>query len=329
MNDRICMNKPNDSQPMHGWDAYWKGTRDAEAYASGGVSHPIVASFWDNTLSELLGTRESSKILDIATGSGAVVERLTQQSDTQNCEVTCVDISDAAIDVVRRRFPNIVGIVADAKSIPLDSGQYDLVTSQFGIEYAGVAAIDEASRLLALDGSLILMMHIQPGVIFRECATALDAIRHTQKSGFVPLSLRFFEAGFAAVRGADRAPYDQAALQFNPAIQEIESVLSKHGEHVAGDTIAKLYSDVQQIHSRLQYYEPNDVLAWLRTMDNELSEYAERMASMCNAAIDNKSFDKMCENLRGQGFDIVTAEPLVATDDELPIAWILRAIRSN
>ena len=172
-------------------------------------------------------------------------------------------------------------------------------------------------------------MHIQPGVIFRECATALDAIRRTQKSGFVPLSLRFFEAGFAAVRGADRAPYDQAALQFNPAIQKIESVLSKHGEHVAGDTIARLYSDVQQIHSRLQYYEPNDVLAWLRTMDKELSEYAERMASMCDAAIDNKSFDKMCKNLRGQGFDIVTAEPLVATDDEFPIAWILRAIRSN
>jgi len=314
---------------MRGWDSYWEGTRDAEAYASGGVSHPIVTSFWDNTLSDLLTTRESGKILDIATGSGAVIERFTQQPGADSREVTCVDISAAAIDVVRGRFPSVVGVVADAKAIPLDSGQYDLVTSQFGIEYAGLAAIDEASRLLAPGGSLILMMHIQPGVIFNECATTLDAIRRTQKSGFVPQSLHFFEAGFAAVRGADRAPYDQAALQLNPGIQELESILSEHGKQVAGGTIAKLYSDVQQIHSRLQYYEPDEVLAWLRTMESELSEYEERMASMCDAATDNSSFNALCENLHGQGLDIVTREPLLATDDKLPIAWILRAIRTN
>jgi len=325
----IYMNKSNDSQPMRGWDTYWEGTRDAEAYASGGVSHPVVASFWDSALTEHLAARDSGKLLDIASGSGKVVERLVQQSGTQNFEVTCVDISDAAIDVVRSRFPNIVGVVADAKSIPLDSGQYDLVTSQFGIEYAGLAAIDEATRLLAPDGALILLMHIQPGVIFRECTIALDAIERTQKCKFMPLSLRFFECGFAAVRGADRAPYDQAALQFNPAIQELESILSDYGEHVAGDTISKLYSDVQQIHNRLQYYNPDDVLGWLRTMDKELSEYEERMASMCEAAIDDKTFSDVCENLRGQGFNIVKEEPLLAANDELPIAWILCASRSN
>ena len=314
---------------MHGWDTYWEGTRDAEAYASGGVSHPVVASFWDKALRNLLVTPEGGKILDIATGSGAVVERLVQQPGAENCEVTCVDISAAAIDVVRNRFPNVVGIVADARSIPLGSGQYDLVTSQFGIEYAGLAAFDEANRLLAPGGSLVLMMHIQPGVIFDECATALDAIGRTRKSNFVMYAKRFFEAGFAAVRGADRAPYDQAALQFNPAIQEIESVLSEHGEHVAGDTIARLYSDVQQIHSRIQYYEPKDVLGWLRTMDIELSEYEERMASMCDAAANNETFEKICENLRGQGLDIVAGEPLVTPDAELPIAWILHAFRSN
>ena len=314
---------------MRGWDTYWEGTRDAEAYASGGVSHPVVASFWDNALSDYFATREDGKILDIATGSGAVVERLTQQSGTESYEVTCVDISAAAIDVVRSRYPNVVGVVADAKSIPLDSGQYDLVTSQFGIEYAGLAAHDEASRLLATDGSLILMMHIRPGVIFDECATALDAIKRTRTSGFVTYAKRFFEAGFAAVRGADRASYDRAGLQFNPAIQEVKSVLSEHGEHVAGDTIARLYSDVQRIHGRIQYYEPDDVLSWLRTMDSELSEYEERMASMCDAATNVKIFSKVCENLRRRGLEIVTGEPLVAANDKLPIAWILHATRPN
>ncbi len=323
------MNNTNDTQSARGWETYWHSARDAEAYAAGGVSHPVVTSFWDSTLSELLAAPVDTKILDIATGSGAVVERLTHQRESGHYEITCVDISDAAISSVRSRFPETIGVVANAGSIPLESSQYDLVTSQFGIEYAGLAAVDEAARLLARGGTLVLLMHIRPGVIFRECATALDAIRRTQKSGFVPRALKFFEAGFAAVRGADRAPYDQAALQLNPAIQELESILSEHGEHVAADTIVKLYSDVQRVHSRIQYYEPNEVLGWLRTMDSELSEYGERMASMCEAAIDERAFMEVCENLRRLGLDIIKAEPLYPADGRLPIAWILRAGRQG
>jgi ubiquinone/menaquinone biosynthesis C-methylase UbiE len=324
-----CMDKTNKSNTTRGWSTYWDGARDAEAYASGGVSHPMVASFWDATLSEFLATHVNAKILDIATGSGAIIERLSEQPDASLKNVTCVDIAESAIQSVNCRFPDVVGVVADAKSIPLESSQYDLVTSQFGIEYAGLVALDEAVRLLAPDGSLVMLIHIQSGVIFSECATALDAIERTLKSEFIPHSLQLFETGFAAIGGAERASYDQAALQLNPAIQELESVLAEYGKQVAGDTIVRLYSDVQQIHSRMQYYEPDDVLGWLRTMDNELSEYAERMASMCEAAIDESTFDEVCENLRGQGFNIVKGEPLFSAGDKLPFAWILRARRSN
>lgn len=317
------------SPPARGWNTYWEGARDAEAYASGGVSHPIVASFWDDTLGELLGDRESGKILDIATGSGAVIEYVTKRPGVENFELTCVDISAAAIEAIHSRFTNVVGIVADAKSIPLKSCQYDLVTSQFGIEYAGISAINEAVRLVAPLGTLLLLMHIRPGVILHECAMALDAVTRTQNSRFVQLALQFFEAGFAAVRGADRSPYEKAALLLNPAIQELESVLVRHGEHVAGNTIYRLYSDVQRIHSKMQYYEPAEVLEWLRTMDMELSEYKERMTSMCEAAIDEKTFGGVCESLRDQGFAIVSGKPLLAAGDGLPVAWILRACRLN
>ena len=321
------MNEAKDSQTTRAWDTYWKGAREAEAYSSGGVSHPLVASFWDDTLGESLGARDHTRVLDIATGSGAVVERLTQLSGDSQFDITCVDISGAAIGGVLSRFPEVGGVVADASSVPLDSSAYDLITSQFGIEYAGPSAFDEAARLLAPGGSLILLMHIAESVIYHECSAALDAVRRTQKSGFVALALHFFEAGFAAVRGADRAAYDRAALQLNPAIQELESILSDHGQQVAGDTVARLYADVQKIHSRLQYYEPDEVLGWLRTMETELSEYEERMASMCNAAIDDSAFQALCEKLRGLGLSITKSEALLPGDDPRPLAWVLQADR--
>lgn len=323
------MNESNESQSTRGWDTYWKGTRDAEAYAAGGVSHPTVKSFWDSALNDFFVTRKSSSILDIATGSGAVVERLAQNNATGQHEVTCVDISAAAIDGVRDRYPEVTGVVADANSIPLESSRYDLVTSQFGIEYAGLTALDEAARLLAPAGSLIVLMHVRPGVIFLECTVALDAIRRTQSSGFVALAVEFFEAGFAAVRGADRLAYDEAAKRLNPAIQELETLFSRYGQQVAGGTIASLYTDVQRIHGRIQYYEAGEVLAWLQNMGKELTEYEERMASMCDAAINDETFDGVCENLVGHGLQIIRAEPLPVPDAALPIAWILRADRPN
>ena len=289
------MNESNDSPRTRGWDTYWQGARESGAYSADGVTHPAVATFWDAALTEVVSGDRSCRVLDIATGSGAVVERLTQRATDGNFEVTCVDISAAAIESVRTRFPGFAGLVADANSIPLDDSAFDLVTSQFGIEYAGPAALGEAMRLLAPGGTLILMMHVRPGIIYQECAAALDAIQRTRKSMFVPRALTFLEAGFAAVRGADRANYDKAALELNPSIQELESVLSEHGEHVAGETVVRLYSDVQKIHSGIQHYEPDEVLGWLRAMDKELEEYERahaidvRFGQRCR---------RLCKNMR-------------------------------
>lgn len=321
------MKDSNDSKSTRGWDTYWTGARGAEAFTSGGVSHPGIASFWDDIFSEVLASHADARILDIATGSGAVIERLSKQPDIKLDHVTCVDISAAAINGVQDRFRGVIGVISDANSIPLESGRYDVVTSQFGIEYAGLAAIDEALRLVAPGGALLFLLHIQSGEIYKECAAALDAIRRTQQCQFVAHSLQMFEAGFAAVRGADRLPYEQAGTALNPAIQELESILNEHGEHVAGDTVARLYADVGRIHGRIQYYEPDEVLGWLRTMENELADYEQRMASMCEAALDDSTFAEICQNLGRSSFDIVRGEPLMLTGSDLPMAWVLRAIR--
>ena len=324
------MKKPGNPSEAQGWDTYWQGTRDGDSYASDGERHPAITAFWSETLGELLASGGAGlRILDIATGSGAVVESLFQHGAETSMNITCVDISEAAIDSVRKRFPAITGIVADARSIPLENSAYDLVTSQFGVEYAGPKALDEAARLLAPGGALALLMHIRPGVIYGECAANLDAVRRTQQSKFVERSLRFFEAGFAAVRGADREPYEKAGLALNPAIRQLESVLSDHGEGVAGGAISKLYTDVQRMHMRIQNYDPTEVIAWLQAMSVELDAYAERMASMCEAASDKKAFRALRQRLNEHGLTVVTGESLVPAGGSLPVAWILVATREG
>lgn len=318
----------SDSSPVaESWDTYWHGTGDVGAYSSGGVSHPVILSFWDEFFQSVKQDYGAPKIIDIASGNGAVVERALAVFGNEQPNFTCLDVSDAAITNIRNRFSSVRGVVANACSIPLDTGGFDIATSQFGVEYAGLEAIGEAARLVAPGGRLALLLHCQAGSVHQECTASLDAIVRLQESKFVPYSIQMFRLGFEACRGADRAPYEAAATQLAPAVKALESIMTQYGEHVASDTIARLYSDVGQIHSEIQRYEPDEVLDWLNRMDGELDAFAGRMSSMCKSAIDSESFDRICAGLRSQGFTTERAEPLATPDHDLPLAWVLVAAK--
>lgn len=323
------MNNQNSksSQVANSWDTYWQGTGDVGAYSSGGVNHPLILAFWDDLFLHLKQQYQVAKIIDIASGNGAVLERAKAAFDHQQADITCLDVSEAAIKNIRERFPRVHGIVANARDIPLDSCGYDIAFSQFGVEYAGIEAISEVARLLSDGGQLALMIHTREGSIHQECAESLDAIARLQESRFIPYAIEMFDAGFKAVRGANRAPYDEAAKKLASAISSLEDIMRQYGQHVAGNTISRLYNDVGQIHERIQHYEPDEILNWLNQMDRELDAYAGRMSSMHESAIDQQTFEQVCENLREHGFSIVRAEPLRAPDQDLPLAWILVAKR--
>lgn len=318
-------NKSDPSEVADSWDTYWHGTGDIGAYSSGGVNHPAILMFWDEFFQSVKQDYDGPRIIDIASGNGALVERALATFGDEQADFTCVDVSDAAITNICDRYPQVEGLVTDARDIPLDSSSFDIATSQFGVEYAGLEAITEAARLLASGGRLALLLHNQTSSIHRECLESLDAIVRLKESRFVPCAIEMFSAGFEAVRGADRAPYEAAAKQLSPALRALEAIMKKYGQHVAGDTISRLYSDVDRIHQRIQYYEPDEILDWLNKTDGELDAYAGRMSSMSQSAIDSETFEKILGGLRSRGYTIDRAEPLLIPDHDLPLAWVLIA----
>jgi len=307
------------------WDTYWRGTGESGAHPAGGVNHPAINAFWEEIFQSEKTNSGSPRVLDMASGDGAVVNHAMKIFDERNADFTCVDISAAAVENIRTRFPQVRGVVADACLVPLDSGIYDVITSQFGLEYAGPEAMNEATRMLAGGGRLVLLLHNRESSIYRECNEALDAIVRLKQSNFIPLAIEFFRAGFPASRGEDRASYDAAAKQLAPAVQALESVMEDYGQHVAGDTIVQLYSGVDRIHRDMQRHDQDEVLEWLMRMDRELEAFAGRLTSMHEAAIDEETFGRICTGLRGQGFDLLRHGPLEAPGEELPLAWVLVA----
>ena len=197
------------SEPLpviESWDTYWQGAQASAAYTGGGSSHPLVLSFWDDYFRDVRDRDGEPKIIDIASGNGAVAASASKAFAGALPEFTCLDVSSAAIRMLEKRFSGVHGVVADATAIPLDSASYDIATSQFGLEYAGLEALDEVTRLIVQGGELALMLHYHGGVIYEECGASLEAVSEMQAAKFTPKYIAMFEAGFAAIRAFRRQP---------------------------------------------------------------------------------------------------------------------------
>ncbi|MBV1908708.1 MAG: methyltransferase domain-containing protein [Kangiellaceae bacterium] len=315
----------NDTSTVESWDTYWRGASSTDAFSSDGVNHPAIPAFWQYFFGLCNQDESVLKLIDIACGNGSVIECASQFFNHDKIQLSALDISAAAIKNLKQKFPFVKGIVSDANNIALDTESYDIVTSQFGVEYAGLSAILETSRLVTKGGKLGLLFHIRDGSIHQECEQNKNAINSVINSRFVPLALRLFKNGFAAMQGADRSAYESAARELAPAIKELESIMTEYGLHIAGDTVSRLYNDVDKIHKKIQHYNPDDVFAWLESMENELPDYLERMKSMVKSSLTIVNFETIKDELEKEGFVLEIADKFFAPNQKSPLAWVLIA----
>jgi len=307
------------------WEKYWQGAGEVSSYTHQGQSHVALSGFWQDFFQPLVAS--DPKIIDIASGTGAVLESAFQAFNGRLPAFDCLDTSASAIATLTRRFPGVQGHVADAAAIPLESTSFDVATSQFGVEYAGLPAIVEMTRLLKSGGRLALVMHHAGGIIHEECSANRDAVNAFLETGFPARALDMFRSGFAACRGADQAPFQQAASRLMATFPQVESILDHYGKHVAGDTILRLYNDIAAIGDRIQHYDENEVLAWMENMHSELDAYAGRADSMSRAALSQSGFSGIVDGLLRQGFVVQRSEPLTIPTHTRPLAWVLLAVK--
>jgi len=310
------------------WDAFWRGSRHGGALAGGGSTHPAVIGFWESEFRALRKHYATPRILDVASGNGALPAIARGVFAGQLPPFTCLDISAAAVRSLQQRFPGVDGIVADVRDLPLAGPAFDVAISQFGVEYAGLDVVADLARVVGANGRIAMLLHHRQGGIRRQCRASLEAIRQVQAARFLPLTIALFEAGFAAARGGPRADYEAAARRFEPAVRALEHIMQQFGVRVADDTVVRLYRDVRTMHNRLTRYEPAEVLAWLARMDEEVAAYAGRMQSMCAAAIDAGDFAELCRQLEQSGFVLLKREPLLNPEHGIPLAWALVAARA-
>jgi SAM-dependent methyltransferase len=166
------------------WSDYWAAGRLTSLPNDFAANYEgEIAAFWSAQFREV---PEGGRMLDVCTGNGAIPLLAAADFAARGRQVQLVAIDAANIDpgAIAIKYPELASLVAGiefAGNSPIETCElpdqhFDLVTSQYGIEYAdwGVAA-RQVTRMLKPGGRLAIVCHCaSPDMLQNNLALARD-----------------------------------------------------------------------------------------------------------------------------------------------------------
>lgn len=301
------------------WEAYWNAATSRRAAVSGDAPGDLFDGIWRGFLTNQMSERVEPSLLDIACGAGVLLDRVFEASKAigNSGQFIGLDYAVSAAASIALRSPPagalLHGVAASAAALPFADGAFDVVISQFGIEYAGPDAFEEAARILAPGGALQFVIHYKGGGIDLECTENSRVLQAILQSGL-------FEIAVEALRGPDA---EGAVAKLNSIFETLKSCLE--GERVAAkEMLARLLGDVSRLVARRQAYHPAEAAGWCEAMRSEVALYESRMRAMTDSALDQAGIEAARERLGAHGAKILLPEALTPAGKNAPAAWLLR-----
>lgn len=288
------------------WSRYWAkrpthslhGTFDAD-YG------PAIAGFWKGVCSRVA---TGSSVLDIATGNGALPRMMLDwRSDLH------IDAIDAAHVAVDWQPPQ--GTAAPAfhsgvscEVLPFRDNCFDLVTSQYGIEYSSLdRSLAEVARTLREGGMFAAIMHSADSRITAVTREELGHVRQLLADGaamdclasIIPLI-----AIASTPAGREQLNADAAARatreRFNTAMNEVRDSLLRAS---VPEILAEFLQWAQQVLAFAgQHASPDAALRHCLEYKLQLEDAGERYRALLAAALDAEMQQDLLRELARLGF---------------------------
>lgn len=263
------------------WDVYWQGrSEEGSPHRECIDQSGVLKNLWQEFFASTLKDRSSPVVLDLACGAGAVFENISDRE--KKTTLIGADYSHAAISAALVSNKMDQGVVCSLDALPFADRAIDVLTSQYGVEYAGVSAIEELPRHVRSGGMICLICHSRDSEIFRECSENADAATDLMKLDIINAAVFAFEATDA--RGTD-AQRQLANKRLTDAVRSLEQVIAKYDKAVAGGMLSQLYAGLQQMFSRRTAFDTGDAIAWCQRFNAETQSYIERMTAMTRSAL--------------------------------------------
>lgn len=309
MDDTAADAQANDAKRSI-WSRHWAtGAAHSCVGSFGDTYEGALAAVWKQALAAVPpGTR----VLDIATGSGAVPRLLLRLQPKGDFSIDAIDLADGvpswvrllpAGQVSRLRFhPGIA-----AESLPFPDGCFGLVTSQYGLEYADLhRAVPEMLRVLAPGGQIALTLHHAQSRPVALAAIEIahidwlygpDALLQAARAMLEPMARAVTEAGRASLMR------DPAATAIRTTFNAAQTALSARGSAApdGADVLAEAQDSVAQLLQLAQQQgHAGADAAWLQ-LDQHLKDARWRLQDLIDCALSADAAHGLCERLKAHG----------------------------
>lgn len=270
------------------WQRFWQ---DAGVDGCTATLPPAVAaSISGGWLALLSGADRSMRLLDVACGRGAILAlaRARGFTDLNGVDLVTIDGAD----------PAITGGI-DAARLPFADQSFDIVTSQFGVEYAGLATAGlEAARVAR--HHLWLLLHAAEGPIAAQAREQLDQL------GW----LRDEEDAFKLIRAHASTPIASTADR----LRTLRDRLVARAERAENTTL------LEGMWHNIGDMLDGDISRAAGMID-ALDAYAARLTAMAAAAPTASETQELRASLEGEGWQVE-----IRQEGQQPVArWLLAA----
>jgi len=326
----------NPPRETDAWDRYWAyGNLHSFSQVTSGNYAGRIAAFWQEVFEDLA---DNSRILDIATGNGAIpllaLEAATATKRTFDIHATdlaAIDPNQQVSDPATRERLQAIHFHArtPAESLPFERGSFDLVCSQFGLEYSDPGeSVPETARVLRPGGGLALVMHHDRSAVVlaaRDEAAQADFVLDEVKLYLKTRNLLRAQAETGA-RHRDGGPHPKVAKKRKAVDQAIHEVQETARQRPDNRLLLGPLNYVQEVLTMAERSGPARALEWLDEAQRRVRATRERLAAMQAAARDADTMADFARDLTAAGFDTPTCNTLSEDNGEV-VGWQVRARR--
>ncbi len=314
------------------WDRYWSyGNIHSFSQVSEGNYRGAIAKFWRTRLERL---SEGGRFLDVATGNGAVALLALETGDRRGrgLDVHGVDLADIAPGS-RVSVPELAASLSRirfrgrtaAESLPFDDASFDMVGSQFGVEYSDLSrSIPEIGRVLKPRGGFSAIMHHHDSVLLRSTREELAQLDFVLDE--VKLYLRARNL-LRELTDGGRSAGDRGGKP-SPKLEKKRRALGDAMERIRQAAEASTSPNmllgparyVHEIFGALERVPAKELLGWLDEARSRVNANRQRLMEMTRAARQESDLDDLREQLTKAGFTVVDLAPFYQDDGAL-LGW--------
>ena len=308
-----------------GWQDYWKEDRNASCIPDNPATAQEVAEYWVKYFSELA---DDSRILDVATGNGIVLAHAATAAEAAGKQFSLTGVDLADIDPARYvsdlpeglRQAKFVGRVA-AEELPFSDACFDVVVSQYGLEYAELeAALGEVERVLVPGGQLYWLAHSTESAI-----VAQNQDQNRQVDFLLAPDSPLRAMGSLVEKIKESNDVQHAMSKLGSSLLEAENYC--RGNPPAA-VVQEVCSKIAHAASRRQAYDPDDLVKMLDDSQQRLTAHRQRINDLLSAVMTPDREEVVQMKLQSPHWQGLTFSTLQVGPDSSTIGTTISARRT-